>query len=60
MASYNQMKSQGNNGGSGRYTSSGFIPSRNTNSESKRGGCGLWLVLAIVSLVGGGILSWLA
>jgi len=50
MASYNNMKEQTNNGGAGRYTSNGFIPSRATSDRGNDNkGCFGALILFVLS-----------
>ena len=53
MASYNQMKSQGNNGGSGKYSQSGFSASRGKMNQGQfqKSGCGLLSLVAIIAIV---------
>ena len=54
MASYNQGKQQGYNGGAGKYTASGFIPSRNapTVQDSDGNGClSSLLTIGIIVLI---------
>ena len=53
MASYNQMKSQGNNGGSGKYNQAGYTAStgKMNQGQFQKSGCGLFAVVAIIAIV---------
>ena len=50
MASYNQGKEQNHNGGAGKYTANGFVPSRTSNSDntSDNSGCFGMVILFIL------------
>lgn len=53
MASYNQMKSQGNNGGKGVYNQAGFSAGRGKQNQGqfKSSGCGLLALVVILAVV---------
>ena len=53
MSSYNQGKQQGYNGGQGKYTASGFIPSREyVTVDNDGGGCSsLLFTIGIIVLI---------
>jgi len=51
MPSYNQSKEQNHNGGAGKYTSNGFIPSRTSNNDntSDNSGCFGMVIMFVLS-----------
>jgi hypothetical protein len=54
MSSYNQGKQQGYNGGHGKYSATGFIPSRNapTIQQDRESGClSSLLTIGIIVLI---------
>lgn len=58
MASNNQMRSQSYNGGSGKYTASGFVPAKSTSNGKQGDGCALFVISGFMAI--GGILAVLA
>jgi len=57
MASYNNMKAQTNNGGAGRYTSNGFIPSRATSNSGNNDNSGCFGMI-IMFVLGASALAY--